>query len=181
MSSWTLDESDGELLVHTGVTGRAARMGHRLTIAVASWRATVSWSGEEPSATVLTADANSLRVLAGEGGVTPLSGAEKALATSNAVKALDAKDFPEIRFDSDAVEKTGDGYRLSGTLQIHGTRRPQTIELTVDDLGDRWRRSAQASVCQSDFGVKPHSMLMGSVKVADEVTVSFRATRGKDG
>ena len=29
---WTLDASDGELLIHTGVDGRAARMGHRLTI-----------------------------------------------------------------------------------------------------------------------------------------------------
>ena len=32
--AWTLDASDGQLLVHTGVTGRAAKMGHRLTIAM---------------------------------------------------------------------------------------------------------------------------------------------------
>ena len=33
--------------------------------------------------------------------------------------------------------------------------------------------SAESSVRQSDYGVKPYSMLMGSVQVADEVTVVF--------
>ena len=77
MTEWELDASDGQLLVKTGVTGRAARMGHRLTIAMNSWRATVSWAGDEPSAVDLEVDVDSLEVLRGEGGVTPLSGPEK--------------------------------------------------------------------------------------------------------
>ena len=32
---------------------------------------------------------------------------------------------------------------------------------------------------QSDFGVKPYSQLLGALKVADDVTVSFTATRAK--
>ncbi len=39
--------------------------------------------------------------------------------------------------------------------------------------------SAQSKVCQTDFGVKPYSLLMGSVRVADEVTVSFVAAKAK--
>lgn len=176
---WNLDASDGQLLVSTGVTGRAARMGHRLTIAMNEWRATVTWAGDDPSAVKLEIDVDSLEVLRGEGGVTPLSGPEKALARSNALKSLGAEKFPSISYRTDDVAKTADGYRLTGTVDIHGKSRPQTVDLQVEDLGDSWRMSAEVPVRQSDFGVKPYSLLMGSMKVADEVTVAFTATRSK--
>ena len=49
----------------------------------------------------------------------------------------------------------------------------------MEDLGDSWRMSTDAQVRQSEFGVKPYSLFMGSMKVADEVTVAFTATRSK--
>jgi polyisoprenoid-binding protein YceI len=176
---WKLDASDGQLLVTTGVAGRAARMGHRLTIEMNAWRATVSWSGDDPVAVELDVDVESLEVLRGEGGVTPLSGPEKGLVRSNALKSLDAKRFPAISFSTEDVVQNADGYRLTGTLEIHGKSRPQTVDLRVEDLGDSWRMSTDAQVRQSEFGVKPYSLFMGSMKVADEVTVAFTATRSK--
>ena len=177
---WTLDESDGQLSIKTAVTGRASRMGHRLTIAVNSWRATVSWTGHQPSAVALTVEVKSLEVLRGEGGLAALTAPEKALARSNALKSLGASRFRTIGFAADEISKTAEGYRLTGTLQIHGTSRPQTIDLTVEDLDDGWRMSCDAVVRQSEFGVKPFSMFMGSMAVADDVTVSFTGTRAKD-
>lgn len=156
-------------------------MGHRLTITVQSWHATVSWSGKLPSTVTLTADAASLQVVAGEGGLTPLSAAEKHLATENALKCLGVKSFPEIQFESENVAKTDDGFRLSGVVEIHGVRRPQMIDVVAAERGGSWCMSAEVVVRQSDFGVKPYSMLMGAMKVTDEVTVSFRATWRKDG
>lgn len=179
MTAWTLDASDGELLVKTDVAGRAARMGHRLTIAMKAWRATVKWAGDEPSSVELAVDVDSLEVLHGEGGVTPLSGPEKALARSNALKTLGAERFPSITFEAGSVAKTPDGYQLTGSVQIHGKSRPQTVDLRVEDAGDAWRMSAEVPVRQSDFGIKPYSMFLGSMKVADEVTVAFSASRPK--
>jgi polyisoprenoid-binding protein YceI len=179
-TTWTLTAADGELLVHTAVAGRAAKIGHRLTIAMKRWQATVRWSGSEPAAAKLTVDVDSLEVLHGEGGVTPLSGPEKVLVRSNALRQLDAGSFPQICFEAETIEKSGDGYRLAGTLQIRGKTRAQVIDLRTDDLGDAWRLSSQASVRQSDFGVKPYSLLMGSLKVADDVTVSYIARRTKE-
>lgn len=176
----TLDASDGRLLIETGVTGRAARMGHRLTIAMTTWRAGVHWSDGEPTEADLTVEVDSLEVLRGEGGLTPLSGPEKTLARSNAVKLLDADRFPLIRFQASDIEKSGDGYRLLGTLDIHGVTRDCAIDLRVEDLGDAWRMSCRADVRQSEFGIKPYSMLMGSMKVVDTVTVSFSGERAKD-
>jgi polyisoprenoid-binding protein YceI len=155
-------------------------MGHRLTISMNTWRASVRWAGDEPAAVELTVDVDSLQVLRGEGGVTGgLSGPEKALVRSNALRSLDANRFPQISFHADDVEKTAQGYRLSGTLDIHGKARQHTIDVRVEDLGDSWRLSGQADVRQTEFGVKPYSLLMGSVKVADAVTVSFTAVTAK--
>ncbi|MBV8293785.1 MAG: YceI family protein [Mycobacterium sp.] len=177
---WTIDASDGELLVHTGVAGRAAKMGHRLTIAMKRWQATVTWSDGEPAAAQLEVDVDSLDVLRGEGGLTPLSGPEKILVRSNALRQLGAGRFPQICFAADTIDQSQDGYRLAGTLQIRGKTRPQVIDLRTEDLGDVWQLSSEAVVRQSEFGVKPYSLLMGSLKVADDVTVSFSAQRAKD-
>jgi polyisoprenoid-binding protein YceI len=179
-AAWSLDASGGELLIRTGVKGRAARMGHRLTIVMTQWRATVSWAGAQPVAAELTVETDSFEVLRGEGGVKGLSGPERTLVRSNALKSLDAGRFPEIRFTAETIDKTDDGYRLTGKLQIRGKSREHVIDLRTEDLGDSWRMSADSRVSQSDYGVKPYSLLMGSVQVADDVTVSFSAVHAKD-
>jgi polyisoprenoid-binding protein YceI len=154
-------------------------MGHRLTIAMQSWRAEMRWAGGKPTGVELTVDVDSLEVLSGEGGLTPLAGPEKGIARSNALKSLDVKKFPQIRFTTNEVSKTNDGYRLTGSVEIHGTSRPQSVDVTVDDRGDAVALSAQAQVTQTDFGVKPYSLMMGALKVADEVTIDFSAAHPK--
>ncbi|MGZ6780997.1 MAG: YceI family protein, partial [Mycobacterium sp.] len=126
---WNLDASDGQLLVKTGVTGRAAKLGHRLIIAMNSWQATVTWTGGAPTGVDLVVDVDSLEVMRGEGGAKGLSGPEKRLARSNALGILDADRFPQIHFSSDDVDKTDDGYRIVGSLQIHGTDRDCVVDL----------------------------------------------------
>lgn len=177
---WSLDSSDGELLVHTGVAGRAARMGHRLTIAMTRWHATVQWSGADPVAVELAVETDSFEVLRGQGGVKGLSGPEKVVIRSNALKSLQVNRFPEIGFIADVIAKTDEGYRLTGRLQVRDKTREHVIDLRTEDLGDSWRISAESGVRQSDYGIKPYSILMGSVQVADDVTVSFTAVHAKD-
>jgi polyisoprenoid-binding protein YceI len=155
-------------------------MGHRLTIAMTRWQAAVEWDGADPVAAELTVEVESFDVLRGEGGVKGLSGPEKILVRSNALKSLDAGRFREIRFTTDVIDKTDQGYRLTGKLQIRGKAREHVIDLCTEDLGDSWQMSAESTVRQSDYGVKPYSLLMGSVQVADDVTVSFTAVHVKD-
>jgi polyisoprenoid-binding protein YceI len=119
-------------------------------------------------------------VLRGEGGVKGLSGPEKAVVRSNALKSLNASRFPEIRFTAAAIDKADGGYRLSGTLQIRGKSREHVTNLRTEDLGNSWRISAESTVRQRDYGIKPFSLLMGSMQVVDEVAVSFTAVHRKD-
>ena len=179
-TSWTMDASLGELLLHTDAAGRAARLGHDLTIAMTAWEAEVSWAENGPTAMELTVDVSSFEVLKGSGGVKSLSGPEKAIVRSNALGALDVKRYPTISFASNDIEKTTDGYRLTGSLDIHGTSKPRTIDLHTEDLGDAWRVSCESVIRQTEFGVKPYSLFMGSLKVADDVAMSFTASWTKD-
>ena len=177
--SWSLDASDGELLILTGVAGPAAKTGHRLTIAMQSWQASVDWRDKQPASVELTVAVDSLEVLKGEGGVTPLLGPELGIVRSNALKSLDAKKFPQIRFTTTDITEAPGGYRLAGTVEIHGKTRSQVVDLTVRDRGENWEMSARIPVTQSEFGVKPYSLLMGAVKVADVVTIEFSASHPK--
>jgi polyisoprenoid-binding protein YceI len=178
---WTLDAAEGELFIHTGVSGRAARMGHRLTIAMKRWQATVSWAHGRPVTAELVVEVDSFEVRSGEGGVKGLSGAEKAMVKSNALKSLGANRYPQIRFEADQIDEIDDGYRLTGTLRVRGKARAHAVELRTEDLGDAWRMSTESVVRQTAYGVKPFSMLLGAMQVADEVTVSFTAAHPKDG
>ena len=62
------------------------------------------------------------------------------MVRSNALKSLDVKKYPQIRFSADDIAKTDTGYRMTGTVEIHGTSRPQVVDLDVDepwrDVGD---------------------------------------------
>ncbi len=173
---WSMDADNGQLHILTGVTGRAAKMGHRLTMGMQSWRASVDWRDGAPIHAELTVDVDSLEVLKGEGGVTPLGGPEKGIARNNALKSLDAKKFPQIRFTSADIAETEAGFRMSGTVEIHGATRPQVVDLKADQVGETWNLSTQVKLTQTDFGVKLISLFMGSMKVADELTIDFQAT-----
>ena len=172
---WNLDASDGELMLHTGVAGRAARMGHRLTIRMESWRVSVEWAAGKPVSAELEVDVDSLRLVSGEGGLTPLSAPEKAVARANAVKALDVATFPTITFGADDIIAVDGGYRMRGPLRIHGVSRATEVDLAVHRDGAVWRLRGETIVEQSAFGVRPFALMMGSLKVADAVTVTFTA------
>jgi polyisoprenoid-binding protein YceI len=178
-AEWSLVGSDGDLLIHTGVAGPAAAMGHRLTLAVRHWRATTRWDGDQPVAAELVVEVGSLEVVRGEGGVTPLSAPEKILVRSNALRSLEAKRYPRITFVTNNIEQTDNGYRLTGTLTIHDKPRTQVVDLRTDDQGANWRLSSETTVRQTEFGIKPYSQLLGSLKVADDVVVAFSAKRAK--
>lgn len=173
---WTLTRSDDAVLeIRTDVTGKAAAVGHRLTIEVTRWQAVVKWDGDQPSAAELTAELDSIEVVRGEGGLTPLIGPEKLVARANALRTLDAKNHPEVVFDAGTIESTDSGYRLSGTLTIHGVTRDHAVDLSLTTEAGRHHLSTESVLRQSDFDVKPYSQLLGAMKVVDEVIVAFRA------
>jgi len=160
---------NGTLSVRTGRTGAAAKAGHNLLIHVTAWEATLE-VGEDPSQTsiVLDADATSLRVRDGTGGMQALSDDDKAsiqeTIDDEVLKRMD------IEFRSTSVQTTADGSRMSvqGELTLVGNTCPIAFDLLVDDDG---KLSGSAVLKQSDWGITPYSALFGALKVADGVVI----------
>ncbi|BBY53518.1 YceI family protein [Mycobacterium koreense] len=177
---WTFDGTDGEVLVHTEVSGPAAWLGHRLTLAMPDWEATLHWRGDEPAAIDVRVAVDSLQVRHGEGGLAPMIGPEKTLVRSRALAALRATEFPEIAYTADRITARDDGYRLHGTLTVGGRSRPRPIDVAFGDLGDFWAVTLRTPIRQTEFGISPPDLLLGLLKVVDTVTVSVAVTRFKD-
>jgi polyisoprenoid-binding protein YceI len=169
--TYKLGPDDGTLSVRTGRTGAAAKAGHDLLIDVTAWEATLV-VGDDPADTSieLDADAASLRVREGTGGMQSLGDDDKA----NIRKTIDDEVLKHQAISFRSTGVTGGDGRLSveGELTLRSATRPLAFDL---DIGEDGRLSAVAVVKQTDWGMKPYSALFGALKVADEVRVEIDA------
>lgn len=89
---------------------------------------------------------------------------------------LDVARYPEIRFESRAIEPIPGGFRVHGDLTLVGAAREVTVDVRVEAGEDTLRATGTFSVDQSDFGIRPyHGGPGGLVRVADRVTFHFEA------
>lgn len=164
-----LGPDNATLSVRTGRTGAAAKAGHDLVIHVTSWEATLE-VGEDPVQTSieLTADATSLRVHEGTGGMQALS--EEDLASIHQAIDDDVLKRQDVRFRSTRVQSEPDGsrVRVEGELTLVGKTQPIAFDLVIGEDG---ALSATAVVTQTVWGMKVYSALFGALKVQDDVEV----------
>jgi hypothetical protein len=160
--------------VRTSRDGAAAKAGHDLLLHVTAWEATLELAdGAGPSSLVLDADAGSLRVLQGTGGMQPLGADDKAGIEETIDDEILLK--TAISFRSTAVEPAADGGSLhvQGELTLVGETRPFAFDVIV---GEQGQLSGKAVVKQTDWGLKPYTTLFGALKVSDEVEVEVDAS-----
>ncbi len=162
-----LGPQNATLTVRTARQGAASKAGHDLVIEVTAWSGVLE-VGEGISMS-LTADASSLRVREGTGGVTRLGDEEKAgIEQSIRDEVLRGT---AIEFRSTGVSAGADGaLSVEGELELAGQSHPIGFVLSA-----RGGLRGRATVTQSQWGMKPFSILFGTLKVADEVEVEIDA------
>lgn len=166
--SYEFGPSNATLTVKTGRRGAAAKAGHDLMLGVGVWSATLEIG--ERSSLVLTADASSLEVREGVGGLQQLTATDRVdIRNAIAGKVLLGR---AIEFRSTAITRRGDGLTVRGTLTI-GTRK-HPIEFAVGRDGESL--SASATINQRNWGIRPYSALFGALKVDDHVGVAVIAS-----
>ena len=101
-------------------------------------------------------------------------------------KVLNAAKFPEITFVSTGVFATkpaAEGWELmlSGKLKLHGVEKAVSLPLRLRREGGGLRAQGEVSLLQTDYGITPVKIGGGTVKVKDQVKISFDilATRPK--
>ena len=80
---------------------------------------------------------------------------------------LHADRYPEIRFVSGAARANGDELAITGTLALHGREREIVVSARRDGRG--WM--ADARLHQPDFGIRPYSAMLGTLRVQADVSV----------
>ena len=85
---------------------------------------------------------------------------------------FNAKQFPTIVFKSKSVEGSGDNYKVTGDLNLHGVTKPLTLEIKRGPDGKgmegeiRGGGETRFTIKRSDFGM---NFMQGAL--GDEVTV----------
>ncbi|MBI5115070.1 YceI family protein [Candidatus Poribacteria bacterium] len=177
-AQYVIDPAKSELVVRLFRGGVAAAFAHNHVIRATDFSGGTSFDPEFPSATSMSVEtrADSLQVdepaVRQKYGLTEVvsdKDRKKIQATMESAEQLDVARFPKMKFQSTKVEKESDGkYIVSGELTIHGVKRSVSFPVTVSDKGEELRGQASLRFKQSDFGIKPFSIMLGAVRNEDE-------------
>ena len=97
----------------------------------------------------------------------------------NMRKAMNEEKFPDVvyRLDRYAMTKGGgEGVltaKTEGTLTIAGQTKPVTIDVEFRLGPDAAAVKGSYTLEMSDYGIKPPSLMLGTIKVRDPVTIRF--------
>lgn len=160
------------LVLRTFRQGVAARAGHDLVIEAAAWHGTVRVPGEggSPASVAVEVDVGGLHVVAGTGGVKPLTERDRREIEATMQSQLRAADHPVVSYVSSTVDLTDLGALVEGALTLAGRTQPLQIELRREGDGPI---SGRAQVVQSRWGVKPYTGFFGALKLRDAVDVEL--------
>jgi len=94
---------------------------------------------------------------------------------------LEADSYPEIVYECSSLSasKTGEGQyqvTLNGELTLHGVNREQPVSARVFVNGATLRAAGDVSILQSDYDIQPVTAAGGTIKLKDEVKLSFDIT-----
>jgi polyisoprenoid-binding protein YceI len=169
-----LGPDHGRIILRTSRDGLAATAGHDLTIEAIRWSGVLTVNEDlSPAGLDVHIDMGALVVREGTGGVKPLSDRDRREIAVTARKTLGSDRYPEAVFAASTFTPAagaGDGAgEISGTLTLHGETRP--LRLQVSQTGpDRYH--AEATVVQSEYGIKPYSGFLGALRVRDAVQIT---------
>ncbi|MFB3916247.1 MAG: YceI family protein [Terriglobales bacterium] len=122
-------------------------------------------------------DVRKMQVLDTEASVSDRA---KIQATMLSEKVLDAQRFPEITFTSQRIVPGGNGaYTVEGELTLHGVSRRLTVPVSLSN----GRYIGSVKLNQTAYGIKPVKLFGGTVKVKDQVQITFEVVplRWSDG
>ena len=99
-------------------------------------------------------------------------------------EVLESDTYPDIVYECSrlSASKIGEGQywvALNGELTLHGVKRPQAVSARVTVNGTTLRATGDCTLRQSDYEIRPISAVGGTVKLKDEIKLSFDITARK--
>lgn len=156
----SIDTARSKITIHVGKTGLFSAAGHEHEVSAPIAEGAIDDSG---------AGRIWFRVEAAKLQVLPEKD-QAAVQKDMQDKVLESATFPQIRFESTAIRKVAEGkWAVTGNLTLHGKTNPVTVDVGLQ--GNAY--AGQATIKQSQFGIKSVSAAGGAVKVKDELRIEF--------
>lgn len=172
-----IDPASTSIVIQVGRAGLFALAGHNHEVAVPAVEGRISLNAADLSRSRVTVqfDVKALRVT-GRG--EPAGDVAEVQRTMLSDRVLDAERDPTIAFESDRLavqQRSAGGFtvRVDGRLTLHRVTKPVSVPVAVRLDGNRMIATGKATVRQSDFGIRPVTAAGGTVRVKDEVGVTF--------
>ena len=86
---------------------------------------------------------------------------------------FDAEKYPAIRFTSDKISKTADGFKVDGTMDMHGIKKAITFPFTFKSNVF----AADFDIKRSDYGVGSTEGMSGRVATTLKVSLSVPVSK----
>lgn len=162
---------ESSFTVFVSKAGALSFLAHDHNIAVRSFsgRVIVPEAGAEQGSLELDIEAKSLALL------DKISDKDRAEITKSMNEiVLETGKFPKITFRSVGVSNVnGASLTVNGDLTLHGVTKRIAVPVTIAATPQQLRATGKYVLKQTDFGITPYSAAGGSIKVKNEVILSF--------
>lgn len=175
--TYHLTASSGKLFVCTYKEGFLSAVAHDLLIEVTSFsvKLQVPAGGIRFASMEAEIQANSLKVICamkdGQHRYDLLKEKDKTdIEEATRKDVLHPDKYPVVNFRSTNIQEKDGAYHAEGELTLHGVTRPVAFFVKTTTGKDL---KGKASLSQKDYGIKPYKALWGTLKVKNEVEITF--------
>ncbi|HEY4000920.1 MAG TPA: YceI family protein [Candidatus Xenobia bacterium] len=172
---WSSNAATAECLVYTYKDGLLSAIAHDLQIRVTDWDMQI-----DPDQSTITARFNASSLVVdgamrdGQLASSVLSNKDREEIRNNIINdVLHSRKHGDIRFQSKKVTGEGERYEVEGDLTMHGTTKPIKTTVRLED----GHYVADVKLNQPDFGIKPFSAMMGTLKVKPQLRVVLKVPK----
>lgn len=180
---YIIDPKASRFTVQAFVSGVLFAMGHNPTIGIRKFTGAVDFSPEDlkGSGLRLSIQASSFSV---QDDISDKDRREIERLMNEQV--LEVASYPEIVYEASVVsvtrlEDTIFSAALNGNLSFHGVTHNQPLTARIATYGEMLRASGEFTLRQSDYQVKPVSVMGGALKLKDELKFSFEMVARQQG
>lgn len=174
---FVIDPATSTITLHAGKSGVLSFAGHdhEIVAPVSDGEIVLDRLDVSRSRILIRFDAKALKVT-GKG--EPAGDVAEVQQVMLSDRVLDVQRSPVISFTSrtmSVTKRSGDRItvQVAGDLALHGVTRPLTLPVNVQLTADQIRAEGNAVVRQTEFGIQPVKAGGGTVRVKDQVDVSF--------
>ena len=165
----TYDATNAECLVYSFKDGLLSKIAHDLKHRVTNFTLQVDERTRRIEADI---DARSLRVECvmkdGVESDNGLSADDKKKIEQQVIDdVLNANAHPRIHFSSTDVSESADGLEIQGTLALND----HSVPVSAQGRRVNGHYEVDVTIHQPDFGIKPFSAMMGTLKIKPDVVV----------